>query len=43
MDLFKRHNWKKKVPRSSHPKSDEDARQEYKKNQGISVIQIRRV
>ncbi|KAA6325322.1 hypothetical protein EZS27_025451 [termite gut metagenome] len=35
-DLFKRHNWKKKVPRGSHPKSDEGTRQEYKKNQGIS-------
>ncbi|KAA6342665.1 hypothetical protein EZS27_009602 [termite gut metagenome] len=42
-DLFKRHNWKKKVPRGSHPKSDESARQEYKKIQGISGIQIRRV
>ncbi|KAA6318840.1 hypothetical protein EZS27_031199, partial [termite gut metagenome] len=31
-DLFKRHHWKKKVPRGSHPKSNEDARQEYKKN-----------
>ncbi|KAA6337623.1 hypothetical protein EZS27_014300 [termite gut metagenome] len=30
-DLFKRHNWKKKVPRGSHPKSDKDARVEYKK------------
>ncbi|KAA6351361.1 hypothetical protein EZS27_001324 [termite gut metagenome] len=31
-DLFKRHNWKKKVPRGSHPKSNEDAQVEYKKN-----------
>lgn len=31
-DLFKRHNWKKKVPRPSHPKADKDAQQEYKKN-----------
>ncbi|KAA6336576.1 hypothetical protein EZS27_015278 [termite gut metagenome] len=31
-DLFKRHNRKKKVPRGSHPKSNEGARQEYKKN-----------
>ncbi|KAA6300595.1 MAG: hypothetical protein EZS26_003255 [Candidatus Ordinivivax streblomastigis] len=31
-DLFKRHHWKKKVPRGSHPKSNEGARQEYKKN-----------
>jgi transposase len=30
-DLFKRHNWKKKVPRGSHPKSDKDAQVEYKK------------
>ncbi|KAA6334495.1 hypothetical protein EZS27_017184 [termite gut metagenome] len=27
-DLFKRHNWKKKVPHGSHPKSDESTRQE---------------
>ncbi|KAA6319560.1 hypothetical protein EZS27_030565 [termite gut metagenome] len=31
-DLFKRHHWKKKVPRGSHPKSEEGTRQEYKKN-----------
>ncbi|KAA6310297.1 hypothetical protein EZS27_038378 [termite gut metagenome] len=31
-DLFKRHHWKKKVPRGSHPKSNEDAQVEYKKN-----------
>ncbi|KAA6320615.1 hypothetical protein EZS27_029632 [termite gut metagenome] len=42
-DLFKRHHWKKKVLRCSHPKSDKDAQVEYKKNQGISSIQIRRV
>ncbi|KAA6331617.1 hypothetical protein EZS27_019798 [termite gut metagenome] len=39
-DLFKRHHWKKKVPRGSHPKSNEGTRQEYKKIQGISGIQI---
>ena len=31
-DLFKRHKWKKKVPRQSHPKSDKEAQEEYKKN-----------
>jgi len=31
-DLFKRHNWTKKVPRPSHPKADKEAQQEYKKN-----------
>lgn len=31
-DLFKRHNWKKKVPRQSHPKSDPEKQNEYKKN-----------
>jgi len=31
-DMFKRHNWKKKVPRQSHPKSDKKAQEEYKKN-----------
>ncbi|KAA6349998.1 hypothetical protein EZS27_002606 [termite gut metagenome] len=31
-DLFKGHHWKKKVPRGSHPKSEEGTRQEYKKN-----------
>lgn len=31
-DLFKRHNWKKKVPRQSHPKSDPEKQDEYKKN-----------
>ncbi|KAA6323573.1 hypothetical protein EZS27_027001 [termite gut metagenome] len=35
-DLFKRHHWKKKIPRGSHPKSNEDAQVEYKKIQGIS-------
>ncbi|KAA6329885.1 hypothetical protein EZS27_021353 [termite gut metagenome] len=42
-DLFKRHNWKKKVPRGSYPKSEEGTGVEYKKIQGISGIQIRRV
>jgi len=31
-DLFKRHKWKKKVPRQSHPKSDKAVQEEYKKN-----------
>lgn len=31
-DLFSRHNWKKKVPRQSHPKADKQAQEEYKKN-----------
>jgi transposase len=29
-DLFKRHNWSKKVPRQSHPKSDKQAQEDYK-------------
>jgi len=31
-DMFKRHNWKKKVPRQSHPKADKEKQEEYKKN-----------
>jgi len=31
-DLFKRHNWSKKVPRQSHPKADKEAQEAYKKN-----------
>ena len=31
-DLFKRHNWTKKVPRQSHPKSNPEEQEEYKKN-----------
>ena len=31
-DLFKRHNWGKKVPRQSHPKADKGKQEEYKKN-----------
>lgn len=31
-DLFKRHGWKKKVPRQSHPKANKDEQEEYKKN-----------
>jgi len=31
-DLFKRHGWKKKVPRQSHPKGDKEKQEEYKKN-----------
>ena len=31
-DLFKRHGWKKKVPRQSHPKGDKKEQEEYKKN-----------
>ncbi|KAA6331621.1 hypothetical protein EZS27_019787 [termite gut metagenome] len=31
-DLFKRHKWTKKVPRQSHPQSDKEAQEEYKKN-----------
>jgi transposase len=31
-DLFRRHNWVKKVPRQSHPKVDKEAQEEYKKN-----------
>ena len=30
-DLFSRHNWKKKAPRPSHPKSDKQAQETYKK------------
>jgi transposase len=31
-DMFKRHGWRKKVPRKSHPHSDKAAQEEYKKN-----------
>ena len=31
-DLFKRHNWKKKMPRSEHPKRNKAAQEEFKKN-----------
>jgi len=31
-DLFKRHNWKKKMPRPEHPKRDKSAQEEFKKN-----------
>ena len=31
-DLFSRHGWKKKVPRPYHPKADQQAQDEYKKN-----------
>lgn len=31
-DLFKRHNWKKKMPRQEHPKKSKSAQQEFKKN-----------
>ncbi len=31
-DLFKRHGWKKKVPRQSHPKGDKEKQDDYKKN-----------
>jgi transposase len=31
-DLFKRHNWKKKMPRPEHPKRDKVAQEEFKKN-----------
>ncbi|MDR2145001.1 MAG: winged helix-turn-helix domain-containing protein [Tannerella sp.] len=31
-DMFRRHGWTKKVPRPAHPKADEAAREEYKKN-----------
>lgn len=31
-DLFKRHNWKKKMPRPEHPKKNKDAQEEFKKN-----------
>ena len=31
-DLFKRHNWKKKMPRTEHPKRNESAQEEFKKN-----------
>ena len=31
-DLFNRHNWRKKVPRQSHPKADKKVQEEYKKN-----------
>jgi transposase len=31
-DLFKRHNWKKKMPRPEHPKRNKQAQEEFKKN-----------
>jgi transposase len=31
-DLFKRHNWKKKMPRPEHPKRNKSAQEEFKKN-----------
>jgi transposase len=31
-DLFKRHNWKKKMPRPEHPKGNKSAQEEFKKN-----------
>ena len=31
-DLFKRHNWKKKMPRPEHPKRNKGAQEEFKKN-----------
>jgi len=31
-DLFKRHNWKKKMPRPEHPKRNKIAQEEFKKN-----------
>lgn len=31
-DLFKRHGWKKKVPRPKHPKQNIEAQEEFKKN-----------
>jgi transposase len=31
-DLFKRHNWKKKMPRPEHPKKNKATQEEFKKN-----------
>lgn len=31
-DLFKRHNWKKKMPRPEHPKKNKVVQEEFKKN-----------
>ena len=31
-DLFKRHDWKKKMPRPEHPKKNKAAQEEFKKN-----------
>lgn len=31
-DLLKRHNWKKRIPRPKHPKTDTEAQEEFKKN-----------
>jgi transposase len=31
-DLFKRHNWKKKMPRPEHPNKNKDTQAEFKKN-----------
>jgi transposase len=31
-DLFKRHNWSKKMPRPTHPKGKLESREEFKKN-----------
>lgn len=33
-DLFKRHQWKKKMPRPQHPKHNQAAQDEFKKNSG---------
>jgi len=30
-DLFRRHDWTKKVPRQSHPQADKEKQEEYKK------------
>ena len=42
-DLLKRHDWRKKVPRQSHPKADAEKQEEYKKNSGITGFQIIKV
>jgi hypothetical protein len=39
-DLFKRHNWKKKSPHSSHPKADREKQDEYKKLPELPVAKL---
>ncbi|MDR1984962.1 MAG: winged helix-turn-helix domain-containing protein [Prevotellaceae bacterium] len=34
-DMFKRHGWRKKMPRQSYPKADKAAQEEYKKPQEL--------
>ncbi|MDR1984622.1 MAG: winged helix-turn-helix domain-containing protein, partial [Prevotellaceae bacterium] len=38
-DMFKRHGWRKKMPRQSYPKADKAAQEEYKKPQELLASQ----